>query len=226
MNRTSFSSISEPDAVDQVLEIPQAVLGDDDRLALLFPFADDLVKLLDRLKVQIRRGFIEQDDLRKKRRDRRAGDPLLLASRQFKETSSQKFCKVHLIDDHVLSVEDRLRGQTYILRSEDDLSVSIDGEELTSRVLKHRPDNARQLVKFDLSDFKILDENIAGHLSMVIVRDQSVDQADHGSLAGAGRTAQKKRLSFRYRKRDTLDRVFPGTLILVGDITYINYSFH
>ena len=148
--------------VNQILQIPEPVLGNDNGLSLRFPFPDDLREFTDRIPVQIGGRLIQQHDLRHQRGNACTGDFLFFAAGKCEKALIQQRFQRKFLCDTGFSAENFRRRNADVFRAEGNLPVRIDREKLAARILEHRSDSACQFIQLRLCNLPAADIHTSG----------------------------------------------------------------
>ena len=200
------------------------MLRNDNRLAAALPELQDFRQHFNRVGVKIRGRFIENKQLRLHHRDACAGDLLLFAAREIEDIAVKQRFDVHITHGFVDSSADFILGESHILAAERQLAGRIYTEKLTARILEYTADFFGDLLKRCLADIHAADLCAACKRTLIVMRNQTVQQARDCCFAAAGFAAEQDAFTLRNMQADLMQRGFVAVLIMKAQILNLHHD--
>ena len=147
------------------------------------------------LRVELRRRLIEEDDARVHRENRSDGDPLQLAAGERAHGAVPEVDDTERIEHLFEPPADQARVGAEVLEAEDDLVLDRRRYHLCFGLLKDEAGDRGQFARLTGARVDAGYSHAAFKRAAVKVRNESIEAAQEGRLAPAGRPREQEHLS-------------------------------
>ena len=139
LNNLSLFHINKP--IRQPTQIIQAMLRYNNRFSLFLPVSDYSSQIHDWSCIQIRRGFVQDKNIRFHDRNPCTGNLLLLSTWKLKNIASNQFFQMQLLNCSLQSIFDFFLWHSKIFTSKSNLACCIYIKKLWPWILKNTSNN-------------------------------------------------------------------------------------
>ena len=180
--------LEEHNPVRVLEDAPRTLLGDDHRDA---EGAHELEERVRRLGIELRRGLVQQQQLRLERKRRCETDPLELAAGKVRHVAVDETIGADSSQGMVRSGQDLVRSSADALEAECDLARNPAQHDLLFGILEDARDGPRELRRSHRSRVATGDLDPSFVASAVEMGHEAGERAQQGRLARPGRTEER-----------------------------------
>ena len=201
-------------SVRNFTQVMNAVFYDNDSLPCFFPSSDNFGQVRYGFKIKIRRRFIEYENFRTSRSNRRTGNFLFFATGHMEYIAPGQVFHAKFLHDIIHSLQNLFTRHAHIFAAKCNFAISIDIKKLRTRILENRAHTPRNFGKSHVGSILFAQKHIARHAARIIMRNQPVNQLRNGRLATARLPRQNHafaRTDFKVQILD--DRIVQGICV-------------
>ena len=192
------------------------MLGHQDRAARRLGVRDEGGDVRDGRRVQVARGFVQQQVGRAQGPDARVGDLLALPAGQVEDAAPGQMLQPQLAQSRPDAGADGLLRPAGALQGEGHLTGGVHVEELRAGVLEQGPRALGDPPGGQVADLLAVEQDAPGRPTGEEARGEPVGQAQQGGLAAPGAPAQDHHLAGAHLEAHVAHPRLPGRPGLPG----------